>query len=407
MSIFDRFKRKPPKIRLKIAQVVRWLDVVMDSKGINRHSLAYKEKIDQNISLLRSVLDELSGASISANPYILRLRKTFLKRFPDYLDLIRLPSEPLQIAVYTTHIATATEDFLEEQQKIIFRLAEYYPAAKNIVTILDSIDKETTDYINRINRKDFLKVIEARKLLQKYNVTKEKRQILDEQIRLLESQKDDPLQRLAKIQKRLSELTNTNNYRVFKEVKKEYDLVLERSKKTEQPLKNHFRALKPALERLKEKDSRKDLIMDYLKSPIDTLLADQSLVILDILKDVKAKMGKFGFSEAQTKRMDKHLGQMTKGYLQQQVLKVKKLRKKLDELDVMVKRNTTRMLVAEQEHQQELVQERLISIEDKIQELEREKEPLSVRLAYQKLRDKLKELNDRIELLAEREDDGS
>lgn len=403
MGVFDRFKRKPPKIRLKMTQVVRWLEVVMESKGMNRQSALFKEKIDENIKQLTIIIEELINASINSNPYILRLRKTFIKEINEYLELIKLPVESIQIAVYTKHIASTTENFLEQQQKIIFRLAEYFPVAKKIVIVLDSIDKETTNYINKINKNDFVKVIEARKLLQNYNTTKKKREELIEQINIFEKQKDEPIRRLAKIQRRLSELMSTNNYKAFKETKKEYDLISEQLKKVEQPLKNHFVALKTVLKKFKKDDLRENLIDNYLEKPIKTLILDQSFVIIIILKEIKEKITKFDFSETQIRRTNKHIEQITKGYLQQQILKIKKIRKKEEELDTQVKRNTTRMLVSEQNRQQELVQERLLVIEEKIGQLEAKKEPLSIRLAYQKLRDKLKEINERIELEDENE----
>lgn len=379
MGLFSRTK----PIELSVEQVPGWLDTYLEKKDNNLVVKQFHQDFANKKGVLARKLDFVEGRYPSTR-YAEIIREFFINN--------ELPNSHMELSYVIEEYAQNIGELISETQKEYFTLLEkspqdIMPAHQKLLDI-EKIVVEMVAYFEKIGLED---VRAVKKAYNHFKETEVRIAKIQELIRDEDRKRREPLERLEKIQVRKEKLVGTKSYEVYQEfVRKKAKLMKELDEIGGEYIEL-MKELHDPMEQFIDLDGRDKVISHYLRDPVGALVTDTSLVILEVIKEMK-----------------KHLAQelkdktkiMTKKWLQTQQKNLKDKQVEFKMVDNRMKKDSISMMVREQEGYEEAVNEALDEIEKNKEVLLNELERTSLQLAWQRLRDSLKKLDKNIILEA-------
>ena len=356
MGIFDQLFKKKEEIEeyiISIDQAPKWYDKQTEPKKdrLKQKIKQAKQKIIQNTQEVRQKLEKLQESGLM-NPNIPERAKHFLqgnkeaytKKINSFLDALILPEEVEELSGFFQDFNVQIQNLAQGIARPIQILNEFLSNETRAVSLplgniekeiqklkesvkklkLNEIDKtkaKITEIQNKIKKEKKLKE-ELNLIIIEINKTRRENEQLNKEIELL--QKDKILLESKEQKKQIKEKIN----QMPKELIESFSIIETALKKYEHITFKH-----------------KEIIGRYLKSPVDALMKDLHLEVINMLSDLKtsAEAGKLEMKPRKTKKTLEEIKKLNKEKLGKFLteygqfhLQQKNLQKDIDKMDVVL-----------------------------------------------------------------------
>lgn len=399
-------RREEPRVTLRVAEVDGWLRSHEESVGLDHHFTVFVAEMKQHVKHVLERLDILASAQLQnaniperAKHVMEGHRKQYIKRVTDFVHGLDIPKEYSELSAFAESFSEQVERLSGDTQKNLFVLKEFLEKeAGAVAKVIGQMDKSITSLRSTFNRMGKEKVDEAYRKLKAYESTVEKRAQLEKALKDERAKLREPKEMLGRIEKRIADLRASSGYRFVQEAHKELEVLRERHSQAVQMLKTAVSPLSRPLKKYAKQCMDKEIVEAYAKDWVAALREDEGLAIQASLSKMGRVLDKLDLKEAQADKVRKTLERATKEWLRGRRDELLVIEKEERDLQDRLKRDTTMMLIKEQERWKESTEEHLRELEKNVGMIEDELERLSPRLALQKLRDSLRELYKNLDL---------
>ena len=405
MPLFSFLKKKNPPIHLKLNEVDHWLDNYAESKGLDHHFTIFLAEMRQHAKHALEQLDILESAQLQNKNIPQRAinimedhRKNYMKTINTFINNLDIPKEYDQLTAFSESFSESIENLEKRTQKSLYILKEFFEKESMAVAkVIGQMDKSITNLRNifeKLGKDDLDKAYHA---LHEYHDVLEKRVHLQAALEEEKQKLKEPKLKLKKIQSRLEELQSSNNFRFIEEAKAELQSLDEEKNKLIQKIKTAASPFSKALK--KYANQEKGSILDgYVADFAKALKADAELIIADRLVELEKHLDKLDLKPDQAEKAVKAIKRCSRDWLRKQQEAMQSLEDKVKSIKDRIQKDTTRLLIQEQEKWQSSTQESIKEFERNVEIIENELERLDPRLYVSKLRKALQELYQPLEL---------
>ncbi|MBD3209602.1 hypothetical protein GF367_04275 [Candidatus Woesearchaeota archaeon] len=406
MGWFGLFKREQPHVTLELDEVKDWLKHYQDDVGLEHHFNIFLAEMRQHVKHTMERLDILESADLK-NPNIPQRakqameghRKQYIKRIKEFIESIDIPKDYEKLTPFAEAFSEQVEQLSSDTQKNVYVLKEFLEKeAGSVAKTIGRMDRSIVDLRSTFEKLGKEKVDRAYEQLGKHDRLMERRAQLAAALKQEKEKLAEPMAKLEKIKKKVKEYTTSRGYALVQEREEELERLKEALNKDKQAIKRATSALGKAMKKLFKKTKHKEWLEKYLEDFSDALQEDEELIITKILDEIHDKFEELELTDARKDKAKKALKKTSVAWLNTQRKKLLDTKKAISSLEERLGKDTTRLLIDEQQRWQASTQEHVDNIRKNIGLIEEELSRLSPRLSLQKVRDALRRLHEKLDL---------
>lgn len=405
MGLFSFLSKKRPVLYLRVGDVKQWLDEYQESIGMDVQFSAFKRKMQQLIKETEEGLDRLQGAKLLNEniPGKARLimdahRTQYKRRIGAFLEKIELPRDRSELGSFAEAFSEKVAALVEATQKDLFVLKEFFEKeAADVARSIGAMDRAISGLRSGFEKLGMAAIDHAYTRLREYEELLEKRVRLDVALAQERSLRQEPEKKLAKIENRIAELKSSNGFRFVMKVDDELEELAAEENLVKSTIRQAFSPLSRPLKKL-QYQCKEPVLDKYLADPVEALVKDKEAAILKVLRKLDKQLAKLDLKAQQQDRTRDAIAKVTKEWLVEQAGKLVQVEGKRSELKGRLAKDTTRMLITEQENWKKAEEAHLEDIDKRIALIQDELERLSPKLSLQRVRDALRALHKELEL---------
>lgn len=360
MGLFGFLKKKQELIELKEKDLYPFFEKTVNSRfnKINAKLHEINVEVKYHVRKLKEYADVLQDEELM-NPKIHPKehqimqgnRENYVKKLRLFAAKVQIPDSYIDVDEYCTNFFAELEDFGKDTQKNFFVLKEFFG---NTVSKINNKLKKLEDLFIQLKRllekENISKVTEIRGLFKKLEDTrtelaeiKEKKQDYESEIKILSGEKE-------KILKKIHSIEHGNDYRFYKQFLDEKKDLQQKEVDERKELYAIFSEIEKGMKKYSKKSLKKELVEQYLKNPIESLVKDEKLEIVGILQKLKKEAEK-GNLDLKTKKKQKTvetIQKMSKKYFEEKKQKLSEIENLKKENEEKIRKNTSSLQIREQ-----------------------------------------------------------
>jgi exonuclease SbcC len=248
---------------------------------------------------------------------------------------------------------------------------------------------------SEIEKQKLEKLEEIRNKIGEYYNSDKKIEELKTQIKKEKQKLKEIFLKKEKTEFKIKQIKNGTSYQELKEVEAKSSENEEKNQKMISDYLTHFSNLDKALKKYKKKTLKEneEVIEKYEQDPVEALIEDDDLKIIEILQKMKKELPKLEIKDKKAKKTEKIIDTTTKEYLEEKRKEINEIKEEAGVLKKRRQTNTALMNLKEYESHFKATQEDEKVQEEKIKAVEADLERISLRLIKQQIRDSIKELD--------------
>jgi len=403
MGFLDFLKGKAGET-VGFSDIDSWLDRQVADKHLDQKVARAKGAVLNKIIEAHRLLNELEKAGlmnenipVKAKQIMEGHRKAYIHRLKRFLDEIDMPEDFSQIGFFAAQFSEGLTKLSAETQKNYLVLKEFMEAEIiKIVKTIKGIEDELSRLQQEIEKEGIEAIKDAKLKLKHYHDDLKKKAMLEEE-KLNQSEEAESLkERKRKLQARLDELHQTQEYNDFKELidnKKKYE---EQLKAIETELKIIFAHLNRPLRKYKHVSLQEKLIDKYLLDPVGALEEDDSFTMLEVLGKMRQELGNLELKENQLEKTVEMINQLSRDFFLGKKLEINNLKELNKDTASKINTSVIALNIAEADTLLRGVSDKIIQAERSLEELTKSLEEINLDYLKQKVKEKVKEINPKI-----------
>lgn len=414
MGFFD-FLRRPKQeketIELSLEKIGPWLDSRKNktTKDIENQLKEIKKQIEQEKSKLLANVQNLETAEIKnqkipgrAKNIMEGNRPVYIQRIRSLNEKINLPEIPEEARAFAESFDKELSNFEQSIGKAHRIMEEFFLEKASIVsTNIKTIDKLIKESKSLVENSE-LKAIEEVKenfssLLEKTNKKENLGKSIKEQREKINSTKKE----LKENERELNELQESETYKLAKNLVRKKESLGKQIAEINAEISSHFSQLETALKKY-ENLSENKLAREYLEEPLNALMNDMNLEILNLLQAIKtaATKDEIILKEKKKDKTLKTISLLNKEYLETFLEKNRKLNEALSDLSQKIKSNESLKKETELREKIKSIKKTLADYSSNLKQAEKEFEKIEPQTLREELEKTLLEkLNEEVKII--------
>ncbi len=400
------FSKQTSEEEIMLSNVDEWFDSkIKENLDLYDELDSIYAKIDDEIRKLQTSLSILQKADIknkNISERALQLmegnRESYIKKVNDFIKQINPPEKNslINLKEFTERLSVLMNDLNDSTVKQYYILQEFFAnEAKDVAISIKKID-ELKDEIVRLIDKDrgfsyihdvHSKIKNVEQKLIEEEKLKEKIDELDAKLKEAKAQKE-------KIETDIDNLETSPQFQAHSEnqsTKLKIEAELRRHKEN---FSLFFSPIEKALAKYQRIafESDKEVLNDYIRSPVEALENDKTLKILNILKNVAYKLNEIEPDEKKKERILSAINKFNEVYIKDFLWKYGAIKNKLIEINRRLSINTINNEINDLNYKLKHSEEQIAKIESEIEKLKSKLNSLNVKEDINELQEQLNKL---------------
>ncbi|MBN2052840.1 hypothetical protein JW756_05025 [Candidatus Woesearchaeota archaeon] len=403
MGFLDFLKAKSSET-IGFTEIDSWLDKQVADKHLEQKVARAKGFVLNKIIEAHKLLNELEKAGlmnenipIKAKQIMDGHRKAYIQRLKRFLDEIEMPEDFSQIGFFAAKFSEDLTKLSAETQKNYLVLKEFMEAEIiKVAKTIKAIEEELSRLQAEIENEGIEAIKDAKLKLRQYHDDLKKKAMLEEEKLNQGNEVDSLRERKVKMQTRLDDLHQTNEYNEFKDLlenKKKYE---EQLKAIETELKVIFAHLNRPLRKYKHASLQEKLIDKYLLDPMGALEEDASFTLIEVLDRMKQELGNLELKENQLEKTVEMIDKLNKDFIMNKKLDIDKLKELNKETASRINTSVIALNIAETDTLLRGLSEKIIQAEQSLEEISKALEGINLDYLKQKVKEKINEINPKV-----------
>jgi len=353
-NFIKKFFKEPEKEQheLKQSELQDWFN--KNSKPIfeqlNQNIKELKEKINLETKNTNQSLDKLKDAKLM-NPNITIREKQFMEGNRDsyirsvnvLINAIHIEDDPDSILKFSDFFNEKLTQFAKSTSKAYQILQQFFGNESNGIALnirnLDALIKELKQ---KVISQDIGKINSLKKEIQDLDKKKFHKIELNKELKQKTKQQENLVNHKNDLEKKIQGIKNSeeyNQHRALQELNRKY---LDKIDDSNKLITHSFAVIDAALKKYERVAFRDfDLISEYRKEPIKTLIKDTQFKIMEILDQTRKNIigGTIELKETKKERILKEIEKLTQDYFEDFLSGIGDIKKKMDDVDEQLKSN--------------------------------------------------------------------
>ena len=412
--VFHLFRRKRPPLSLTVAEVPRWLSSFQEEIGLREVFDLFLSEMRRHLKHLLERLDILESLPLpDADADLVRRvrshRDAFLQRAHRFIEEVHIPHDFRSFRSFAESFSELVSVVQIDLQKDFFFLKDFFEReVVMVMKVLSAMDRSVADLRVQFHKFRKEQIDEVYVALERYeDVLLKRTQIAraldEEQHRLRE-----PQEKLLKLQRRIDEIRSSQQFRrlqdreaslqsLLAEERSFHDQLARSAKPFMGVFRKYVRLLKSgsvdrsSLFGLSDdlSEGELSLLSAYARDFVRGLLRDDDLFVARHLDVIRSHLSSFGLASSSEKTVRSSLKKVSLAWLNSQKKRLDHFQKDVSSLRSSLAKDTTALLLREQEQWLRSTQTVLDESLKTVRLLSSELERLNPRLYLQKIRDAL------------------
>lgn len=405
LRIFRKENKRESK-EINIHELENWLRNYRDSSGIDSKINVLSRDITSKVIRLNELLNELENAKLKEENVVPeRVKNIFEGNKAAFIDKIRafilelkLPEERENIDSFLESLSEKINRLSEDTQKNYFVLKEFVEDhIRPVVAKIKDIDVMISNARADLEKTNIAKIREIKNLHKKHDFLLKEIENLSNELEHTIQMKTSEIDRRSKFDSKIEQLKETKAFEEYKTLLEREKSITARIISLEKEIKEVFLKLEYALKK-RFNTTQNTLLDKYSSQPVEALLEDASLRILEEIAHIKNNIKEIALKKEKREAIIKNLEDVT----DQKIIGLKKeLHSLKEELEMVISRlkdNHYERSLKERENWVASVNKNIEAIEKKQQDIEDLIERMNPKYVKQKIRDLLKIIDSDVDL---------
>ena len=378
-----------------------WINEYLIEQNIVSMMKMTSRELKSKAKELRDALKELEEKEGKTQGYKERAISMYKDRKKNYVDKNKDFAENLTPPERTTQMKNFIDEKLNDMEQLIkntnksyYIIKEFQPEETNKVKILlKEIDNILSNGKEALYKANYDKLEEINQLRKEKKAQEQEAEKLKEQYKEIQRNADEYSKKKAKENNKVKELKSNTSYKEYQELEKKKKAKEKELRREEEKIESLISELKPLIKKKSTTTTTK-----YLKDPIGQLLSDTSNELAREAGRLKGKVEELKLKKQKEEKLKKALEIATKDHLSNIRENINQLKQDLEGLEKGLKNNVAKLNIDEHEGRIQTLEKNMEAEEDKKGKIQNQLERINPRLTKQKIRNKIKELDEKTTL---------
>ena len=378
-----------------------WINEYLIEQNIVSMMKMTSRELKSKAKELRDALKELEEKEGKTQGYKERAISMYKDRKKNYVDKNKDFAENLTPPERTTQMKNFIDEKLNDMEQLIkntnksyYIIKEFQPEETNKVKILlKEIDNILSNGKEALYKANYDKLEEINQLRKEKKAQEQEAEKLKEQYKEIQRNADEYSKKKAKENNKVKELKSNTSYKEYQELEKKKKAKEKELRREEEKIESLISELKPLIKKKSTTTTTK-----YLKDPIGQLLSDTSNELAREAGRLKGKVEELKLKKQKEEKLKKALEIATKDHLSNIRENINQLKQDLEGLEKGLKNNVAKLNIDEHEGRIQTLEKNMEAEEDKKEKIQNQLERINPRLTKQKIRNKIKELDEKTTL---------
>ncbi len=402
-SIFRKKKKEPETVNVELKRLSEWFDeraepllesIKDDIKSKLKQINKTAEEARENSRILKSARLKNENIPDRAMQVMQGNRDAYIKAVSLFLDQLKTPSSVTigSINDFLTRFEENLDHFTKTSSRSYYVLQEFFGKESGVIAQnikrIDAIARSLLD-------NDYRKINSIREKIGEIDDFLEMRKNAADQIEDEMANYNSIKAAYQETQDRIDKIEQSRDYRELRELEKEKKGVEEQIKANEEGLKNLLSPLEKSMKKYSKMAAEGEhLLNDYLESPVEALLKDSSLRILEVLKKMKEAVssGQLDLKEKKKEKTLEAIDSITSDRLNEYAAKHKELKDSLDKLKKRESINTAAQKLSELQYKLSHLKGQLDRSASQIEKLKKQMEKSDLREKLSEIENEVKDV---------------
>ena len=406
MGFFHFFKKQRESLLLDITEVNQWLDKYIERQEMGTQLAIIRREIGSKATKLKLLLEALEQTTLK-NPKLYPEReitvmegnrKSYIHKIETFLKSLRFPEKYDDMKSFLEKISEDIEALAADTQKNFFILKEFMETeVSQVANKIAELDKTVAVARTKLENTALDIVKEVKQNVDDYHSMQQEIYTLRKNAQEIEDIKLRYYERRAKIEDKINNLKKGTGFADLQKLIDKKEELKEELSKSEAKIKSLFSDIGPALKKY-GKAKKDTLINKYVKDSLKSFIEDETLKITTSLKKVLQEIDKLELKEKKQDRIKKKLEKIEDKELKKIREKIINLNEEVEDISKRVKNHSIKLNIKEQEGWMQSTDKDIKEENDKLKEIELKLERLNPNLIKQKIKEKIKKLDESVEL---------
>ena len=288
---------KKRKAHLSADELKQWFD--LESGKIQSDFRSILESASSQISMQKSefmnLLLNLETAELRNKdimPRALQLmegnRSAYIKKMRDFSDSLMLPDDTSEIAVFLENFDSRLDELNKSTSKAYYVLQEFFAnESRKVAMMIKDFEKFVGTIKDGFLVSGLPDIDAARKLVDGYLNSLQRKSDLEKQRRSLQLCVDDAEKRLSELRQSSDSLKKSDGYAEYMRLKMQKDILKGELNQHRKRLSHYFSVIEHALKKYERMTVNEKLVRSYLSDPVCAVMGDSAFEIQSVFEKMK------------------------------------------------------------------------------------------------------------------------
>jgi hypothetical protein len=349
MRIFNFFKKfsnneeKEPE-QIKLNELDIWVDswsknifknINLELEDVRKSISEEKDKTKENIQKLMK--SELKNQNVQdrIKQIMEDNRRAYTQKIKKLLEKINPPKDLYEVLEFCNSFDKDLDYFSKNTVRNYHIMLELFMDKTNAITTnIKNLDKLIKKIKKILEDGEIEKVNKLKNNINEIQQKIKRKERMKEKINLIKIEQQKRNKKIKEKEENIKELEQGSRYKKFREIVDKKDILEKEIEALKMQLLYSFSVIKTTLKKYERLTLEDKLVKKYLESPINTLLEDNELKIVEIASKMKKSIIKneLKLKEKKKSKILQELNSLDKNYFEAFLRKHNELNKRLDEL---------------------------------------------------------------------------
>ncbi|MBN1502210.1 hypothetical protein JW930_01590 [Candidatus Woesearchaeota archaeon] len=391
------FSVQPEETKIPAIELGEWLDSFSEDKlgAIKKRIKDNLDSLQESLLKVSQAVNSLSNSELTnenLSPRELHVVKgnkmSYVKKAEHFLSAVNIPKQDYgEIAFFCNWFENELEDFSKSTIKGYYILKNYFgDDAYNVATNIKSVEERVISLKELVNSKEVKLLNQFFERIKEFNISIIRANKLTSELAECEKELKSLIERIESVNNKINVLKNSSDFELYNKLENEKVSIEKQLKDIKIDLSKKFLGMQRALKKF-EHASGENLVRKYLSDPINTLLEDTSLAIVDVLQRLKKEVDKdkISLKEKNKKKVQESVEKLDKDYFDRISAKIKQLQEQKSLLNTQIEKQTVMMNYKELQYQLEHLDRKNIDTQTEIQNINSELSEINLAFTKEKL----------------------
>lgn len=403
--IKNLFKKEPLKKEIKLEELSDWFnEETQDKMDVLKAEIKLtfskiedeRENIKKNLDMLEKADLQNEKISVKERQLMEGNRFAYIKKMNLFMDETSI-KDGKRVVEFCASFEESISKLNKSTAKPYYIVREFFSVhALNISNSIKKLDNLVKAVRDLVEKREY-KIIEEtkNKIMSLKNRVKLEKEI-EEQITETESKLNSLEKEREMTKKEMGEIKNSGEFSEFDKLKENYLELIEQINKIKRVFLHDFFVIEPAMKKYSRMSLDEAAVNSYIDNPLMALIKDNEFKIIGILKNLKENILKDEL-ELKDKKREKILAkidELDQKYLVEFLSNYENLIDERKNLEKLIGSKTVKVILDDANSKLNRLNEEIEKVEDIIDQLNKEKDDLTLEKIKIEIKENLKEITD-------------